>query len=56
VVGAPVISLLKIMKMSMLLLCEVCEMVVKLAISGVEEKINIRERPLYFVVLNWRRR
>jgi hypothetical protein len=30
--------------------------VVELAISGVEEKIAIRERPLFFVELAWRRR
>jgi hypothetical protein len=35
---------------------EVCEVVVELVISGVEEKLAIRERPLSFVKLAWRRR
>jgi hypothetical protein len=30
--------------------------VAELAISGVEEKLAIRERPLSFVELSWRRR
>jgi hypothetical protein len=33
-----------------------CEVVVELSISGVEEKLTIRERPLYFIKLAWRRR
>jgi hypothetical protein len=55
-VGAPVISSWKIVKRHMLLLRGGCEVVVEFAISEVEEKLIIRERPLSFVVLAWRRR
>ena len=55
-VGAPVISSWKIVKGPGLLLRGACEVVVELAISGVEEKLALRERPLSFVVLAWRRR
>ena len=48
-VGAPVISPRKIVKRPGLLLRGACEVVVELAISGVEEKLTIRKGPLSFV-------
>jgi hypothetical protein len=42
-VGAPVISPWKIVKRPRLLLRGGCELVVELTISGVEEKLTIRE-------------
>ena len=42
-VGVPVTSLWKIVKMPGLLLREACEVVLELAISGVEEKLAIRK-------------
>ena len=55
-VGIPVTSSWKIVKRPELLLRGACEVVVELAIYGVEKKLAIRERPLSFVVLAWRRR
>ena len=55
-VGVPVISSWKIVKRPGLLLRGACEVVVELAISGVEEKLAIRKRPLSFVELAQRRR
>ena len=55
-VGAPVISSRKIVKRHGLLLRGACEVVVELAISGVEEKLTIRKGPLSFVGLARRRR
>jgi hypothetical protein len=51
VVGALVISSWRIVKRSKLLLRGACEVVVKFAISRVEEKLAISERPLSFVEL-----
>ena len=48
-VGAPVTSLWKIVKRPGLLLRGACEVVLELAISGVEEKLTIRKGPLSFV-------
>ena len=48
-VGAPVISSRKIVKRPGLLLRGACEVVLELAISGVEEKLTIRKGPLSFV-------
>ena len=45
-VGAPVTSSWKIVKRPGLLLRGACEVVVELAISGVEEKLAIRKGPL----------
>jgi hypothetical protein len=53
-VGAPVTSSWKILKRHGLLLRAGCEVVVDLAISEVEEKLIIRERPSS--LLAWRRR
>ena len=50
-VGAPVISSRKIVKRSGLLLRGACEVVLELAISGVEEKLTIRKGPSSFVGL-----
>jgi hypothetical protein len=44
-VGASVTSSWKIVKRPGLPLCESCEVVVELAISGVEEKLTIRRGP-----------
>jgi hypothetical protein len=55
-VGALVISSWKIVKRPEFLLRGGCEVVVELATSKVEEKLAMRERPLSFVVLAWRRR
>ena len=44
-VGATVISLWKIVKRPELLFRGACEVVVELAISGVEEKLDIRKGP-----------
>ena len=55
-VGAPVISSRKIVKRLGLLLRGACEVVLELAISGVEEKLTIRKGPLSFVGLARRRR
>ncbi|KAK1614848.1 hypothetical protein QYE76_020365 [Lolium multiflorum] len=55
IVGASVTSSWKIVKRPELLLRGAFELVVELAISGVEEKLAIRERSLTFVVLAWRR-
>jgi hypothetical protein len=44
-VGASVTSLWKIVKRPRLSLRESCEVVVELAISGVEEKLTIRRGP-----------
>ena len=55
-VGAPVISSSKIVKSPGLLLRGACEVVLELAISGVEEKLAIRKGPLSFVELARRRR
>jgi hypothetical protein len=43
-------------KRHVLLLHAGCEVPVELAISGLEEKLTIRERPLSFVDFSWRRR
>ena len=56
VVGAPVTSSWKIVKRPGLLLRGACEVVVDLAISGVEEKLAIRKGDFSFVELVWRRR
>ena len=48
-VGAPVTSSWKIVKRPGLLLRGACEVVLELAISGVEEKLAIRKGPLSFV-------
>ena len=55
-VGVPVTSSWKIVKRPGLLLHGACEVVVELAISGVEEKLAIRKGPLSFVELARRRR
>ena len=55
-VGVPVTSLWKIVKRPGLLLRGTCEVVLELAISGVEEKLAIRKGPLSFVELARRRR
>ena len=55
-VGVPVTSSWKIVKRPRLLLRLACEVVVELAISGVEEKLAIRKGSLSFVELAWRRR
>ena len=55
-VGVPVISSWKIVKRPGLLLRGACEVVLDLAISGVEEKLAIRKGPLSFVELARRRR
>jgi hypothetical protein len=46
----------KIVKRPGLLLCGACEVVLELAISGVEEKLAIRKGPISFVELARRRR
>jgi hypothetical protein len=48
--GAPVTSSWKTVKRPELLLCGVCEVVVELAISGVDKKLAMREMTLSFVV------
>ena len=48
-VGIAVTSSWKIVKRPELLLRGACEVVVELAISGVEEKLTIRKGPLSFV-------
>ena len=48
-VGAPVTSSWKIVKRPGLLLRGACEVVVELAISGVEEKLALRKGSLSFV-------
>jgi hypothetical protein len=53
-VGALVIFTWKIVKRLELLLRGGCEVVVHLAITGVEEKLAIREISLSFVPLTWR--
>ena len=55
-VGATVTSSWKIVKRLELLLRGACEVVLELAISGVEEKLAIRKGPLSFVELARRRR
>ena len=55
-VGVPVTSSWKIVKGPGLLLRGACEVVLELAISGVEEKLAIRKGPLSFVELARRRR
>jgi hypothetical protein len=55
-VDAPVTYSWKIAKRHGLLLRGACEVVLEFSISKVEEKLAIRERPLSFVVLAWRRR
>jgi hypothetical protein len=55
-VGAAVTSSWKIVKRPELLLRGACEVVLELAISGVEEKLAIRKGPLSFVELARRRR
>ena len=55
-VGFPVTSSWKIVKRLGLLLRGACEVVLELAISGVEEKLAIRKGPLSFVELARRRR
>ena len=55
-VGAPVTSSWKIVKRPGILLRGACEVVVELAISGVEEKLALRKGPLSFVKLAQRRR
>ena len=55
-VGAAVTSSWKFVKRPELLLRGACEVVVELAISGVEEKLAIRKGPLSFVELARRRR
>ena len=55
-VGVPVTSSWKIVKGPGLLLRGACEVVLELAISGVEEKLAIRKWPLSFVELARRRR
>jgi hypothetical protein len=55
-VDALVNSSWKIVKRPGLFLRGACEVVVELVISGVGEKLAIRERPLSFMVLAWRRR
>ena len=55
-VGVPVIPWWKIVKGPGLLLRGACDVVLELAISGVEEKLAIRKGPLSFVELARRRR
>ena len=55
-VGAPVTSSWKVVKRPGLLLRGACDVVLELAISGVEEKLAIRKGPLSFVELARRRR
>ena len=55
-VSVPVTSSWKIVKGPGLLLRGACEVVLELAISGVEEKLAIRKGPLSFVGLARRRR
>ena len=55
-VGAPVTSSWKIVKRPGLLLRGACEVVLELAIPGVEEKLAIMKGPLSFVDLARRRR
>ena len=55
-VGVPVTSSWMIVKGPGLLLRGACEVVLELAISGVEEKLAIRKGPLSFVELARRRR
>ena len=55
-VGVPVTSSWKIVKGPGLLLRGACEVVVELAISGVEEKLTIRKGTFSFVGLDRRRR
>ena len=55
-VGVPVTSSWKIVKGPGLLLRGSCEVVLELAISGVEEKLAIRKGPISFVGLARRRR
>ena len=55
-VDVPVTSLWKIMKRPGLLLRGACEVVLGLAISGVEEKLAIRKGSLSFVELAQRKR
>jgi hypothetical protein len=55
-IGASVVSSWKIVNRHVILLHGACEMVVELAIFGVEEKLAIRKEPLLFVKLAWRRR
>ena len=55
-VGVPVTSSWKIVKRPGLLLRGACEVVVELAIFGVEEKLAIWKGPLSFVELAQRRR
>ena len=55
-VVAPVTSSWKIVKGPGLLLRGACDVVLELAISGVEEKLAIRKGPLSFVGLARRRR
>ena len=55
-VSVPVTSSWKIVKGPGLLLRGACEVVLELAISGVEEKLAIRKGPISFVGLARRRR
>ena len=55
-VDVPVTSSWKIVKGPGLLLRGACEVVVELAISGVEEKLTIRKGPLSFMGLARRRK
>jgi len=55
-VAVPVTSSWKIVKGPGLLLRGACDVVLELAISGVEEKLAIRKGPLSFVELARRRR
>ena len=55
-VSVPVTSSWKIVKRPGLLLRGACDVVLELAISGVEEKLAIRKGPLSFVELARRRR